>query len=100
MRGLIIVPKFMVERLWDPMDEAELAKMAVLSKRIIDGSFRDISWERSQVAVDDDGALRTFCVYGAPSKDRVREHSAVLGGHRIDSIYEIVGDIDLATLPS
>lgn len=94
------MPKFLVERVWDPMDEAELAKMAVLSKRIIDESFGDISWERSQVAVDDDGVIRTFCVYGAPGKDRVREHSAVLGCHRIENIYEIAGDIDPTDLPS
>ena len=93
------MPKYLVERVWDPMDEAELEKMAVLSQRIIDESFHDISWERSQVAVDDDGVIRTFCVYEAPDKDRVREHSAVLGCHRIDNIYEIAGDIDPADLP-
>jgi hypothetical protein len=94
------MPKFLVERVWDQMDEAELAKMAVLSKRIIDDSFSDLTWERSQVAVDDDGLIRTFCVYGAPTKVRVREHSAVVGAHRIDNIYEIAGDIDPADLPS
>lgn len=94
------MPRYLVERVWDPMDEAELAKMAVLSRRIIDESFSDITWERSQVAVDGEGVIRTFCVYGATGKDRVREHSAVLGCHRIDSIYEIAGDIDPADLPS
>lgn len=97
--GALIVLKFLVERVWDPMDEAELEKMAVLSRRIIDESFNDITWERSQVAVDEDGVIRTFCVYGAPDKDRVREHSAVLGCHRIDNIYEIAGDINPADLP-
>ena len=94
------MPKFLVERVWDPMDEAELEKMAVLSRRIIDESFTDITWERSQVAVDEDGVIRTFCVYGAPGKARVREHSAVLGCHRIDNIYEIAGEIDPEDLPS
>lgn len=94
------MPRYLVERVWDPMDEAELAKMAVLSRRIIDESFTDIAWEGSQVAVDEEGVIRTFCVYGATGKDRVREHSAVLGCHRIDSIYEIAGDIDPADLPS
>lgn len=94
------MPRYLVERVWDPMDEAELAKMAVLSRRIIDESFSDITWEGSQVAVDEEGVIRTFCVYGATGKGRVREHSAVLGCHRIDSIYEIAGDIDPADLPS
>jgi len=94
------MPKYLIERTWDPMDEAELAKMAGLSKRIIDESFSDIVWDRTQVTVDDDGVIRTFCVYGAPGKARVREHSAMLGCHRIDNIYEIAGDIDPADLPS
>lgn len=94
------MPKFLIERTWDPMDEAELAKVAGLSKRIIDESFSDIVWDRTQVTVGDDGVIRTFCVYGAPGKARVREHSAMLGCHRIDNIYEIAGDIDPADLPS
>lgn len=81
------------------MDEEELAKMAVLSKSILDKSFHDITWERSQVAVDEEGQIRTFCVYGAPTKGRVEEHSAIVGCHRIDNIYEIAGIIDPADFP-
>ena len=92
--------KYLVERVWEPMDEEELAKMAVLSQRIIDESFHDITWERSQVVIDDEGVIRTFCVYVAPTEDRVREHSAVLGCHRIDGFFEIAGVIDPADFPS
>lgn len=91
---------FLIERVWEPMDEEELAKMAVLSKKIIAESFPDITWNRSQVAVNDEGIIRTFCVYSAPTKERVQEHSAVLGCHRIDAIYEIAGVIDPADFPN
>ena len=94
------MPKYLVERVWEPMDEEEMAKMALLSKRIIDESFTDITWERSQVAVDPEGVIRTFCVYEAPTKERVQEHSGVLGCHRVDNIYEIAGVIDPADFPS
>ena len=94
------MPKYLVERVWEPMDEEELAKMAVLSKRLIDDTFTDLVWERSQVVSDDTGTIRTFCVYSAPSVDRVQEHSAVLGCHRVDHIYEIAGVIDPADFPS
>lgn len=94
------MPKYLVERVWEPMDEEELAKMAILSKRIIDESFHDITWERSQVAIDREGIIRTLCVYVAPTEDRVQEHSAVLGCHRVDNIYEIAGAIDPADFPS
>jgi len=93
------MPKYLVERVWDVLDEEELAKMAVISKRIIAEGFDDVSWERSDVAVGTDNAMRTFCVYAAPGEDRIREHSAVLGCHRIDSIYEIAGTIDPSDLP-
>ncbi len=94
------MPKYLVERVWEPMDEVELTKLAVLSKRIIDESFQDITWERSQVTIDREGVIRTFCVYVAPTEDRVQEHSAVLGCHRIDNIYEIAGAIEPADFPS
>lgn len=94
------MPKYLVERVWEPMDEEELTKMAMLSKRIIDESFRDITWERSQVTVDHAGVICTFCVYVAPTEERVHEHSAVLGCHRVDNIYEIAGAIDPADFPT
>ena len=94
------MPKYLVERVWEPMDEEELTKMAMLSKRIIDESFGDITWERSQVAVDKAGVIRTFCVYVAPTEARVHEHSAVLGCHRVENIYEVAGTIDPADFPA
>ena len=81
------------------MDEEELAKMALLSKRLIDDTFTDLTWERSQVVTDETGVIRTFCVYSAPSLARVHEHSAVLGCHRVDHVYEIAGIIDPADFP-
>jgi Protein of unknown function (DUF4242) len=91
--------RFLVERVWDEMDEEELARLAVVSKRVIEESFPDITWERTHV-VSSDGPVRSFCIYEAPNMDRVYEHSAVLGCHRIDNIYEIAGDIDPADFPS
>ena len=48
---------------------------------------------------DDDGKVRTYCVYEAPSEAVVRDHSSRLGQHRIDSIDEIVGDVTPADFP-
>lgn len=90
---------FLIERVWEPMDEEELTKMAVLSKKIIADQFPEITWKRSQVAVNEEGVIRTFCVYSAPTKAMVQDHSAVVGCHRIDAIYEIAGVIDPADFP-
>jgi hypothetical protein len=50
--------------------------------------------------VDDDGKVRTFCVYDAPNEAVVRDHSSRLGQHRIDSIDEIVGDVTPEDFPA
>ena len=34
-----------------------------------------------------------FCVYEAPSEERVREHAARMGRHVVMHVYEIAGDI-------
>lgn len=91
---------YLVERVWEPMDEELMAKMAVLSQRIIDESFDDLTWEKSQIVVDTEGTIRTFCEYGSPNESRIREHSAILGCHRIDNVYEIAGIIDPADFPT
>lgn len=53
------------------MGEAEPANMAVLSRRIIEESFSDITWEGSQVGDDEKSVIWTFCIYGATGKGRV-----------------------------
>ena len=40
-----------------------------------------------------DGKIKSFCVYAAPSPERLQEHADSVGGLMITSIYEIVGDI-------
>jgi len=44
--------------------------------------------------------VRTFCIYGAPSEQVVREHATRLGQHKLDSIDEIVGDVTPADFPA
>ena len=92
--------RFLINRVWEPMDEAELQKMAGVSKRLIDERFTDLVWEHSHVVTDDEGQVRSFCVYSAPSMQRIKDHSAVLGCHRIDSIFEIAGDVSPADYAS
>jgi hypothetical protein len=87
------VARFLIDRVWDPMDEAELEKMAGVSKRLIDEQFYDLVWEHSHVVTDAEGRIRSFCVYSAPDEQRIREHSAVLGCHHIEAIFEIAGDV-------
>jgi len=70
------------------------------SRSIVDHELTEIVWEHSHVVVDDDGRVRTFCVYSAPNEDTVLEHSTRLGQHKVDSIDEIVGDVTPADFPA
>jgi hypothetical protein len=70
------------------------------SRQIVEEELPEITWEHSHVVVDDDGRVRTFCVYAAPSEEIVREHSSRLGQHQIDSLDEIAGDVTPADFPA
>jgi len=65
----------------------------MLSKAVGLEHFPDIVWEHSHVCVDDTGSITSFCVYKAPSEQRLREHADRLGRHVVRTIHEVIGDI-------
>ena len=46
--------------------------------------------------MDEDGQLKSFCVYSSPNTELIREHAELLGDHTVKGIYEIGGDISPA----
>jgi hypothetical protein len=88
----------MVIRRFD-VSENEMPEVGSRSRRVIEESYPEIVWEHSHVVVDDDGSVLTYCVYDAPSKEMVQEHSRDLGRHTIDTIAEIAGDVTPADFP-
>ena len=88
------MPRYVIERDFGMVGEDEMEEIPVRSKMIGIEQFPDIHWEHSHVCSDDAGAIKSFCVYSAPNKERLREHAHRLGGHSLTKIYEIVGDID------
>jgi Protein of unknown function (DUF4242) len=89
----------MIVRSFD-VGESDMPPVVRRSREIVENELVEIVWEHSHVVVDDQGLVRTYCVYDAPSEDMVREHSSRLGQHRIDSIDEIVGDVTPADFPA
>lgn len=87
------MPRYVIERDFGHVDDDEMLEIAVLSKTIGLEQFPDITWEHSHVCSDDEGAIKTFCVYGAPSEDRLREHATRMGRHVVSHVYEIAGDV-------
>jgi hypothetical protein len=93
------MPRYMIVRSFD-VGETEMPAVGRRSREILENDLTQIIWEHSHVVVDDEGLVRTFCVYEAPNEDFVREHSTRLGQHRIDSLEEIVGDVTPADFPA
>ena len=90
--------RYLVERLWDPMLEEELATKGPLSKQILseDDRFGTVVWEHSHTVMDEEGRIKSYCVYSSPDRDLILEHAKQLGGHSVHHIYEIGGDISPA----
>jgi hypothetical protein len=89
------MPRYLIERVWDSMQEEDMAAKGPLSKRVLaeNEQFSPVSWEHSHVVMDEEGQLKSFCVYSSPNTELIREHAALLGDHAIGSVYEIGGDI-------
>ena len=80
--------------------EADMPNVGRRSRELIEQRFAEIVWEHSHVVVDNEGKVRTFCVYQAPDEDALLAHSAQLGMHSIESIDEIAGDVTPADFPT
>jgi hypothetical protein len=89
------MPRYLIERAWTALEEEEMARKGALSKRILadNTQFSPVAWEHSHVVMDEDGQLKSFCVYSSPNAELIREHAELLGDHTVEGIYEIGGDI-------
>lgn len=87
------MPRYVIERDFGSVDEDELQEVAARSRITGERDFPDIRWEHSHVCSDGADGIKSFCVYSAPSPDRLQEHADLVGGHEVTRIYEIVGDL-------
>lgn len=90
--------RYLIERVWDPIEEEEMSDKARLSKRILkeNDQFSSVVWEHSHTVMDEEGQLKSYCVYSSPNTELLRDHATMLGGHSIYHIYEIGGDVSPA----
>lgn len=92
------MPRYLIQRNFGHIDDEHMTRRAVKSKELTETEFLDIVWEHSHVTATDEGAILTFCIYDAPNEEKVREHAEALGGHTIEAIYVIAGDVKPADL--
>jgi uncharacterized protein DUF4242 len=93
------MPRYLVVRSFE-VGEDQMPGVGRRSRELVEKRFHGITWEHSHVVVGDDGLVRTYCVYGAPSEDDVLAHAKMLGKHTIDELHEIAGDVTPADFPS
>ncbi|HWH06785.1 MAG TPA: nickel-binding protein [Gaiellaceae bacterium] len=87
------MPRYVVERNFGAISDADMLSAAALSDQLITDRFTDITWEHSHIVATDEGEIFTYCVYGAPSEDVIREHAEAFGSHTITNVFEIVDDV-------
>ena len=83
---------FLVERRFH-VGQDEMPEIGRRSNEVIAHNFPQITWHHSHVVVDDEGVVKSYCIYEAPDEDVVRRHADKLGWHRVEGIYEIAGDV-------
>lgn len=93
------MPRYLIERKFHVKQDG-MPEVGRRSRQIAEDHFPDITWEHSHVMVDEAGGVKTFCIYGAPSEDVVRQHAKELGAHDVEAVHEIVGDVTPADFPS
>ena len=86
------MPRFVVERTYT-VGLDEMPVVGRRSREVRNAGYPEIIWEHSHVVLDDDGAVKTFCIYEAPSEEMVREHADAFGSHMISNVYELVDDV-------
>jgi hypothetical protein len=93
------MPRYMIVRSFE-VGSDQMPMVGRRSRVLTEGEFPEITWEHSHVVVTDEGTVRTFCIYEAPSEESVRKHGAFLGQHTIEELHEIAGDVTPADFPA
>ena len=81
--------KFLIERRFH-VGEKDMPELNRRSRRIMHDHYPEITWEHSHVVITNDGAVKTYCLYDAPSEEIVRSHAEELGLHDVEGLYEDV----------
>ena len=69
------------------------------SRQIIEQQLPEITWLHSHITVDEEGNVKSFCIYEAPSVEMVQAHADQLGWHTVNAVYEIAGDVTPEDFP-
>lgn len=85
--------RYLLKRIWGPASESAMLENALRSKRVRNNTFLDITWDHSHVVADEDGLVISYCLYEAPSVERVLAHASMTGGHFVDHVLPLAADV-------
>jgi hypothetical protein len=85
------MPRFLVERDYEMVSEEAILEGVARGRSAMREHFPDLDWEHTHVCHTPGGEIKAFCVYSAPSAERLAEHTASMGGHTAHRIHEILG---------
>ncbi len=92
------MPKYVIKRSFS-IREDQMPEIGRRSRQIIEQRLPEITWLHSHITVDEEGNVKSFCVYDAPSEEAIHEHSKLLGSHVIDEVFEVAGDVTPEDFP-
>lgn len=92
------MPRYVIKRTFS-IREDQMPEIGRRSRRIIEQQLPEITWLHSHITVDEEGTVRSFCIYEAPDQDAVYAHSKLLGDHVVDEVFEIAGDVTPEDFP-
>lgn len=87
------MPRYVIERNFGAISDDDMLAVSVRSDEVASERFPEIVWEHSHVVANDAGEIVTFCIYGAPTEEMIREHAEAMGSHTISKLYELVDDV-------
>ncbi|MGY1810856.1 DUF4242 domain-containing protein [Blastococcus sp. SYSU D00669] len=85
------MPRYLVERTLGDVSRAEVDAAAERSTEVREARYPTLTWEHTHVVATAEG-LKTFCVYGSPDPDTLRQHAAD-AGLPVDRVYEVETDL-------
>jgi Protein of unknown function (DUF4242) len=94
-----LVPRYLIERQFN-VGQEQMDAVGRRSRELVEERYPEITWEYSHVTLGDDGQVKTYCLYQAPSEDIIRGHAEALGQHQVLRVDEVVGDVTPADFPS
>jgi hypothetical protein len=70
------MPRYLIERFFDRISDEDMLAATARSDRIAAERYPEINWEHSHVVMDDDGAIKTYCIYSAPTGEMLNRREA------------------------